>query len=323
MELPRSLYFSTTLVVLKLENNIRLNPPSACAFPCLRILLLKWVTFANRDSLSTILNACPVLLDLSLHVVGFDLEFNVIVLVDTLKRLHLHWNVQPSSKYRFQINTPALEYFHFRGYLNGNDVLENLPKVVESVVQIEDCDRINDYAKRAWDFVGKLCNVISMELSTVTAQILCHGSNHENSPTFRNLSSLKFCGDIWHEWYAWHAVRLLLCRAPELQTLVFEHSFLLGSNLDNPNPCLEDPHDVPECMSSHVTTCLYKGFKGVENEMELVRQILKAARVLKTMKITSHSGLDPRNKPSVRKKLRKFQRSSRNCQIAFDDGYFT
>jgi len=132
LELPRSLYFSTTLVVLKLGNNIRLNPPTACAFPCLRILLLKWVTFANRDSPSTILNACPVLLDLSLHVIGFDLEFNVIVLVDTLKRLHLHWNVQPSSKYRFQINTPALEY----------------------------CDRINDHAKRAWDFVGKLCNVI-------------------------------------------------------------------------------------------------------------------------------------------------------------------
>ncbi|XP_030970079.1 pentatricopeptide repeat-containing protein At2g38420, mitochondrial-like [Quercus lobata] len=56
---------------------------------------------------------------------------------------------------------------------------------------------------------------------------------------------------------------------------------------------------------------------GVENKMELVRQILKAARVLKTMKITSHSDLDQRNKPSVRKKLRKFQRSTRNCQIAF------
>ena len=41
LELPRSLYFSTTLVVLKLENNIRLNPPSACAFPCLRILTTK------------------------------------------------------------------------------------------------------------------------------------------------------------------------------------------------------------------------------------------------------------------------------------------
>ena len=102
-----------------------------------------------------------------------------------------------------------------------------------------------------------------------------------------------------------------------------EHSFLRRSNLHNRNPCLEEPLNVPECMSSHLTTCLYKGFMGVENKMELIRQILKAARVLKTMKITSHSDLDQRNKHSVRKKLRKFQRSTRNCQIAFDEGHFT
>ena len=196
LELPRSHYFSTTLVVLKLGADIHLNPPLACVFPCLRILLLKRVTFANRDSLSAILNACPVLLDLFLDVNDNDLEnleeFSVIVLVATLKRLHLHWKVQPSSEYIFQTYTPALEYLHFNGYLNGDDVWENLPNVVESVIQIKDCDSINDYAKRVWYLMGKLYNVVFMELSTVTAQILCHGSNHENNPTFHNLSSVSF-----------------------------------------------------------------------------------------------------------------------------------
>nr|POF11159.1 putative fbd-associated f-box protein [Quercus suber] len=326
MELPRTLYFSTSLVVLKLTFAIHLNPPSAFVLPCLRILLLNCVTFANRDSLSTILNACPVLLDLTLHVDGEYLknlnEFNVVVLVATLKRLHLRWNVQPSSKYIFKINTPALEYFHFSGYLNGDDVLENLPNVVESVIQIEDCDSINDYAKRVWDFMGKLFNVISMELSTITAQILYHGSKYEDRPTFHCLSSLKFCGSIWFKWYAWHAVRLLLCQAPKLQTLFIEHSFLLGSNLNKPNPFLEEPLDVPECMSSHLTTCLYRGFGGYEIEMELVRQILKAARVLQTMKITVCSIPKLKNRPRFHKELSKFHRSSQNCQIAFDEGYF-
>ncbi|KAF3963928.1 hypothetical protein CMV_011733 [Castanea mollissima] len=128
-------------------------------------------------------------------------EFNAIVLVATLKRLHLHWNVQPSSKYIFQINTPALEYFHFRGYLNRDDALEKLPNVVECVIQIEDCEKSDDYAKRVWDFMGKLYNVISMELSIITALILFHDSNHEDIPTFHNLSSLKFCGDIWFDWF--------------------------------------------------------------------------------------------------------------------------
>ena len=326
MELPRTLYFSTSLMVLKLGFAIHLNPPSAFVLPCLRILLLNCVTFANRDSLSTILNACPVLLDLTLHVDDRYLkilnEFNVIVLVGTLKRLHLRWNVQPSSKYRFQINTPALEYFHFSGNLNGDDVLENLPNVVESVVQIEDCDRINDYAKRVWDFVGKLFNVISLELNAITAQILSHGSNHEDIPTFHYLSSLKFCGSIGFEWYAWHGVRLLLCQAPKLQTLIIEDSFMLGSNLTKPNPFLEERLDVPECISSHLTTCIYKGFGGYENEMELVRQILKAARVLQTLKITIYRIPNLKNRPHFHKELSKFHKSSQNCQIAFGEGYF-
>ena len=51
-ELPRSLYFSTKLVVLKFAGDINLNPPPACAFPCLRILGLRGVILANQDSLS-------------------------------------------------------------------------------------------------------------------------------------------------------------------------------------------------------------------------------------------------------------------------------
>ncbi|KAL4606396.1 hypothetical protein ACB092_09G099500 [Castanea dentata] len=107
--------FLPPLVVLKLVADIYLNPPPTFVLPYLRILLLHCVTFANRDSLSSILNACPVLLDLTLHVHEKYLKilnkFNVVVLVGTLKRLHLCCNVQPSSKYRFQINNPAIEYF--------------------------------------------------------------------------------------------------------------------------------------------------------------------------------------------------------------------
>ena len=51
-ELPRTLYFSTKPVVLKFAGDINLNPPPACAFPCLRILGLRGVILANQDSLS-------------------------------------------------------------------------------------------------------------------------------------------------------------------------------------------------------------------------------------------------------------------------------
>ena len=56
--------------------------------------------------------------------------------------------------------------------------------------------------------------------------------------------------------------------------------------------------------------------------MELVRQILKAVKVLKSMKITVNGYLDSK-KLCVCKELRKFQRSSQNCEIAFHEGRFT
>ena len=78
--------------------------------------------------------------------------------------------------------------------------------------------------------------------------------------------------------------------------------------------------DVPECMSSHLTTIHYKGFS--EYEMELVEQILKEAKVLKTMKTTVESDLDSKLKLRIHKKIMKFPRASQNCQIAFDQGFF-
>ena len=81
---------------------------------------------------------------------------------------------------------------------------------------------------------------------------------------------------------------------------------------------LEEPLDIPECLSSHLMTSHYKGFSGNEVKMELVRQILKAARVLKIIKIMAESHLSSKAKLCIRKELMKFSRSSRACQIAFD-----
>ena len=76
----------------------------------------------------------------------------------------------------------------------------------------------------------------------MVVQILCYDSNHEDGPTFYNLSSLKFFGGILSEWYAWDGVRLLLYRVPKLQILSFEKAHLLGSNLRPKR--LEEPLDI-------------------------------------------------------------------------------
>ena len=74
-----------------------------------------------------------------------------------------------------------------------------------------------------------------------------------------------------------------------------------------PDHHLEKTHYVPECLSSHLTTCYFKGFSGHEVEMELVQQVLKEAYMLKTMNITFESCLDSEIKLHARKKYESFK----------------
>ena len=110
-------------------------------------------------------------------------------------------------------------------------------------------------------------------------QILCNASSDDHIPMFHNLFSLKFYGCLYFEW---HTIRLLLGQAPKLQILAFESC--PNQSYDGPAPdgCWEDPRDVPECLSLHLTTCHYKGFLGDEDEMHLVR-----ASVVADVKIMS------------------------------------
>nr|POF06715.1 f-box/fbd/lrr-repeat protein [Quercus suber] len=293
--------------------------------PSLKIMKLESVSYANRDSLSTLLAACPFLRDLTLKLSPSRLpnykyngigtfSVNAIILIPTLKRLHFHWPIV-CWPYKVHINTPALEYFHFNGVLNEDFVLEKLPNVVESVVEIVKFLRDVDYAKKVWDFMGQFCNVISMELITNTAETLSYASNRDNIPMFHNLSSLSF--SVFH-FIEWHAIQLLLHRAPKLQILVvkpLQNYVQYGIRTDG---YLKELLTVPECLSSHLTTFHYNQFSGNEYEMEFVRQLLMAAGVLKTMRITVKSALDSEVKLQVHEKLSEYQRSSQSCQIAFD-----
>lgn len=51
-------------------------------------------------------------------------------------------------------------------------MLEKLPNVVESVVEVVQWRRDVHYGKKVWDFMGQFCNVISMELTTKTAEVI-------------------------------------------------------------------------------------------------------------------------------------------------------
>ena len=182
-ELPASVFFCTTLVVLKLRGHFLLNPPdsassSSSMFPSLKTLQISHVYYANHNSLSTVLAACPLLQDLRIKVGDSDLDFldkeadnkfNILVFVPTLKILVLDCSFLRWS-FKLHINTPNLEYFNFKGDLDNDVVSENLPNLFKSVLNVRRCYYL-DWMWKLTNFMGPLRNIRSMELWIGTAKV--------------------------------------------------------------------------------------------------------------------------------------------------------
>ena len=75
--------------------------------------------------------------------------------------------------------------------------------------------------------------------------------------------------------------------------------------------CSSEPPKDPNSLSSHLTTFYFRGYSGIENEVEFVKFILKESRLLKTM--TVEVGYMP--KEGVLEKLSMFPRSSSTCLL--------
>ncbi|KAK4585828.1 hypothetical protein RGQ29_023156 [Quercus rubra] len=108
-KLPHSIFYCNKLVVLEIGGDIVLDPSSSSSFQLntLKILRLKSITFANRDSFVTLLSFCPVLEDLTLIIYDYK-EFKFKICVPTLKRLSVSY-----LNNKLKIDTPSLEYFDF------------------------------------------------------------------------------------------------------------------------------------------------------------------------------------------------------------------
>uniref|UniRef100_A0A2N9HGH1 FBD domain-containing protein n=1 Tax=Fagus sylvatica TaxID=28930 RepID=A0A2N9HGH1_FAGSY len=296
------------------------TPSSFLGFPSLKILHLEGVNSANQDSFSRLLSCCPVLQDLFIQTNNCDgkKDCNFKIIVPTLKRLHLSIYL---SHYQLEINAPALEYLYFKGILGkdvvlGNLNLSNLIKAVVHVKLLSQCvEDLEDAGNRALDFIRALYNVEALHLDTDTTECLCKASKLD-LPMFHNLALLEFCVESC----MWHVLPLFLERAPKLEKLILDKE---DRNFEEPTERCPTSiewmfyKDIPKCLSSHLTDFHFKGFKGLKNELELVRHILKWARFLEKMKVSSDP-LDSEKKIRVLKQLLMFPRLSMTCEIEFN-----
>ncbi|GMY31890.1 FBD-associated F-box protein At3g52670-like isoform X1 [Fagus crenata] len=318
--LPHTLFnYGKTLVVLKLSGEkIVLNSPSpssSLGFPSLKILHLHFVTYSNHDSFSRLLSCCPVLQDLSIEI-EYEPKSDFEIIVPTLKKLHLNMD---SLIYKLVINTPALEYLYFGGFLYEELLLENLSNLVKAVLDVdhdyESNETDEEYGKLEWNLISPLNGVKSLYLYSHTTQCLCRYSEFD-LPMFHNLTFLNFCVHSCMR----HVLPLFLERVPNLEVLILDKEMTTNCPYyhEECSITLEWIYyeDVPKCVSSHLTAFHFKGFKGFIDELKVVEQVLKWARVLKKMTISSYP-LDSEKKVCVLKELLMFPRQSVTCKIEF------
>ncbi|KAL4619603.1 hypothetical protein ACB092_06G091600 [Castanea dentata] len=308
--LPPSFFSCRTLVVLKLTGDIDIdNFALSFHFPSLKILHLKYIlamTIINsqENSFLSSLSGCPVLEDLSFTAIYFVGEYRICV--PTLKRLSIRedqMDCEDRCVYKLEINAPALEYFNFRGDLRDIKFHEKLDNLVQANVELSMCEDEHIEFYREW--LLKLFTALNNVkfLSFVPYGTEWHSIANIYPSAFQNLVQLEFkvvdCN--------WHLLGDLLQKAPNLESLVISKGYdFIPSNL-----CWKEPKYEPEYLSS-LTSFYYRGFKGLNDEVEFVKYILKEARVLKTATIQVYKG---ESKESVLEKLLMFPRRSTTCLL--------
>lgn len=136
--LPNKFYTCKSLVYLKLSHVALIDVPSTgcCSLPSLKTLKLKYVSYANEDSLQQLLSACPVLEELLLHFEEDDTMTDFTVIVPSLKSLSIFIPICCPGLVGYVIDTPSLEYFKIedQGELWHNAEIKNMPKLKEACI---------------------------------------------------------------------------------------------------------------------------------------------------------------------------------------------
>lgn len=318
IELPHCIYTCKTLEVLKLDMNFFIKTPPTIFFPSAKTLHVILNTIDNNFS-DWLFSKCPALEDLSIkgYIYGTDsVTLNIPSL--TLKRLRLELEAPEEdyiTKYKVIIRAPNLEQLYIRDHGPGLYAVHELHSLTKAVVDygiecILDYDSPEDVAQAdvaqaVVDMLRDIKNIKSLSLSSGTMSALdrLDYANDHSFPTLPFLNRLEVegvgaCG--------WQSLAHIFSRMPKLESIVFEE----GVDFEWPEPSL-----VLGCLLSHVKIIVIGEFEGEENEMKLIKYLLKNGEVLNAMIIGGEQFQRRGSKEEVYEQILLFERGSKTCQV--------
>ncbi|KAL7087302.1 hypothetical protein ACP275_13G060100 [Erythranthe tilingii] len=78
-----------------------------------------------------------------------------------------------------------------------------------------------------------------------------------------------------------------------------------------------EPQQVPACLLSRLRTTKLVGIKGKKHELEIIRYLLRNAKVLERMEVVYYCSLNPYEKIDMLQNISACQRGSSVCEVRF------
>ncbi|XP_019194696.1 PREDICTED: F-box protein At4g22280-like [Ipomoea nil] len=319
--LPPCVFYSKSLLVLKLQMTCILELPDSISFPCLRTLHLRLVTFPDDSSTQRLFSGCPVLQELAV----LDCEWihlkSVSISIPSLKSLTIDdlpyfGSSDDLNGCEIRIDSSNLCFLKYSGYLSNEIYLYNLSSRVDASIHIAVlCEKRNQIAFRAVNLFRGLNNVSSVRISSGAIKSLFSADDVlDRLPVFQNLTHLELSKELENQTVG--ALMELLRRLPKLESLDF------SQGLDPCKPSGENDWKlkaIPTCFFSSLKTVNYCNFHAKETEICFLKLLLNIAIILEEMNIfCSKSFLeDPKKHKEVRNHLHTPPKGSAHCAIKF------
>ncbi|XP_073147253.1 F-box/FBD/LRR-repeat protein At5g56420-like isoform X2 [Henckelia pumila] len=280
VRLPQCCFECKTLVEMTLEDCSIESEAGEVCLPGLKKLRLLWNCYVNDESLPNLLSGCPALEDLLIET-DWCVEKNCCyVRSPTIKSLVLRFVLPCIPEYhdcqhKLLLDTPAVQYLEIHDCFSQSQII--VPQNLSSLVEGQVCF--------SWD--------LFFELLDSTFSI--------GTTKFHNLIKLEIEAD----WY------ILLT---ELLQSAYNLESLTVLKVKDELKRWREPKQLPKCLLSSLKYVVIHGFEGGDDELNMIRYILRHAKVLQRMDINSVShGEDAK----ILEQVSYSSRASQMCRLTF------
>ncbi|KAL4626305.1 hypothetical protein ACB092_05G086700 [Castanea dentata] len=268
-ELPLIVLRCKSIEILTLYGTILLNCRSESVYlPKVKRLHLVKVKYANEDSFHSLLTGSPHLRKLSVWSVQQDNTMTLNICHPTVEWLSTI-NEAHDHRFKLEINVPNLKFISLVDSLYQFDLMNNVVKVTFDLSEHE--QHANDLENYSHLFRPLA------DAQTLTLQYVKSPCFDFSLPMLNNLRSLQ----LQVRCCQWHLLPNLLESAPNLVNLIINKEDSKGPH----ELSWTEPLHVPKCLELRIRRISLLQFRSLEHEVELIRYILKNAKVLEKMDI--------------------------------------